>query len=314
MAGVSQSTESQSARLLAEAGAPLMRTWRRSGATAAVPVPISTGGADPRRHREAAGAAAPRHLAEARAPQTAPRRQQRYRLKHIGLPCAILAGEDHEARPRRHQKVGIGTEIGQAQPVDRHAHSLEQAPPPSQLAVIGLGDAAMKEIEPEIAAHEVDGNRLTLLADGPQRLEALIGLVDEARTSLRLLYYIWNEDESGTRLRDALVRAAERGVEVALLVDGFGASDATRRLFRAASEAGARFCRFVPRYGRRYLLRNHQKLALADGRRVIIGGFNISDDYFGTIAEGAWRDLGLSSRATASIAWSTISNPCSPGR
>src|SRR4029078_11528627 len=113
--------------------------------------------------------------------------------------------------------------------------------PPSQLAVIGLGGATMKEVEPEIAAHEVDGNRLTLLPDGPQRLGALIGLIDGARTSLRLLYYIWCEDESGTAVRDALVRAAERGVEVALLVDGFGASDAREGFFAPLSEAGARF-------------------------------------------------------------------------
>jgi cardiolipin synthase len=150
----------------------------------------------------------------------------------------------------------------------------------------------MKDAEPDIATHEVAGNKLTLLPDGPQRLEALIGLIDGARTSLRLLYYIWCEDGSGTRVRDALVRAAERGVEVALLVDGFGTA-AGEGFFAPLSQAGARFCRFVPRFGRRYLLRNHQKLALADGRRVIIGGFNISDDYFGTIAEGAWRDLGL---------------------
>src|SRR4051812_36732735 len=151
----------------------------------------------------------------------------------------------------------------------------------------------MKDAAPEIAPHEVAGNRLTLLPDGPQRLDALIGLIDEARESLRLLYYIWCEDEAGTRVRDALVRAAQRGIEVALLVDGFGAADAKEGFFAPLAEAGARFCRFVPRYGRRYLLRNHQKLALADGRKVIIGGFNISDDYFGTIAEGAWRDLGL---------------------
>ena len=150
----------------------------------------------------------------------------------------------------------------------------------------------MSEADPKIA-HEVAGNRLTLLADGPERLDALIGLIDGARESLRLLYYIWCEDEAGTRVRDALVRAAERGVDVALLVDGFGASDVKEGFFAPLAEAGARFCRFVPRYGRRYLLRNHQKLALADGSKVIIGGFNISDDYFGTIAEGAWRDLGL---------------------
>jgi cardiolipin synthase len=151
----------------------------------------------------------------------------------------------------------------------------------------------MEDVEQKIATHEVGGNKLTLLPDGPQRLDALIALIDEARDSLRLLYYIWCQDDSGTRVRDALVMAAERGVEVALLVDGFGASDAKEDFFAPLSKAGARFCRFVPRYGRRYLLRNHQKLALADGRRVIIGGFNISDDYFGTIEAGAWRDLGL---------------------
>jgi len=151
----------------------------------------------------------------------------------------------------------------------------------------------MSDAEPKIAPHEIAGNRLTLLADGPERLDALIGLIDGARQSLRMLYYIWCEDESGTRVRDALVRAAERGVEVALLVDGFGAADVKESFFAPLAEAGARFCRFVPRWGRRYLLRNHQKLALADGRKVIIGGFNISDDYFGSIEAGDWRDLGL---------------------
>jgi cardiolipin synthase len=151
----------------------------------------------------------------------------------------------------------------------------------------------MSEAGTKIAPLEVAGNRLTLLADGPERLEALIGLIDGAKETLRLLYYIWCEDEAGTRVRDALIGAAARGVEVALLVDGFGAANAKEPFFEPLAEAGVRFCRFVPRYGRRYLLRNHQKLALADGRRVIIGGFNISDDYFGTIEAGAWRDLGL---------------------
>lgn len=140
---------------------------------------------------------------------------------------------------------------------------------------------------------DVAGNRLTPLTQGPQRLDALIALIDGAQESLRLLYYIWCEDKAGTLVRDALVRAAERGVSVAVLVDGYGASWAKEEFFHPLVAAGARFCRFVPRWGRRYLLRNHQKLALADGRKVIIGGFNISDDYFGTIEEGAWRDLGL---------------------
>ena len=139
---------------------------------------------------------------------------------------------------------------------------------------------------------EVEGNRLTLLADGPDRLSALLDLIEGAKDSLRFLYYMFMDDKSGTRVRDALIAAAGRGVRVWLLVDGFG-STANREFFRPLEAAGIAFCQFSPKLGRRYLLRNHQKLALADEARVIIGGFNVSDDYFGTVESGAWRDIGL---------------------
>src|SRR4051794_11031170 len=76
----------------------------------------------------------------------------------------------------------------------------------------------------EAVSVEVAGNRLTLLADGPERLEALIALLDGAKESLRVLYYIFLDDAAGTRVRDALIAASGRGVEVSLLVDGFGAT------------------------------------------------------------------------------------------
>lgn len=140
---------------------------------------------------------------------------------------------------------------------------------------------------------DVAGNRLTLLPDGPERLDALIRLIDEATETLRLLYYIFLGDAAGARVRDALIAAVERGVKVSLLVDGFGSDAAKEEFFQPLIDSACQFCRFSPKLGRRYLLRNHQKLALADGRRVIIGGFNVADDYFGTVASGAWRDLGL---------------------
>ncbi len=147
-------------------------------------------------------------------------------------------------------------------------------------------------------AFEVAGNQLTLLTEGPDRLAALTDLINGARQSLRMLYYIYADDHAGRQVRDALIAAAKRGVKVALIVDGFGSDDAAdRRFFDPLGPAGVSVCRFMPRLGRRYLLRNHQKLALADGEtgdsRIIIGGFNIEDDYFGTVDEKAWRDLGL---------------------
>ena len=155
-----------------------------------------------------------------------------------------------------------------------------------------MADANPHRSAPDVAA-TVDGNRLTLLPDGPERLAALIALIEEAQESLRFLYYMFLDDESGGRVRDALLAAAERGVQVSLLVDGFGSDAAKAAFFQPLIDGDVDFCRFSARYGRRYLLRNHQKLALADGRRVLIGGFNVSDDYFGTVESGAWRDLGL---------------------
>ncbi|NJR79663.1 phospholipase D-like domain-containing protein [Sphingomonas corticis] len=141
----------------------------------------------------------------------------------------------------------------------------------------------------------VDGNRLTLLDTGPRRLDAVLALIERAHTSLRMIFYIYADDHAGRRVNAALTAAARRGVKVALIVDGFGADRAD--FFRPLEAAGVGVCRFSPRFGRRYLLRNHQKLALADAEtadaRIITGGFNIEDDYFGTPADQAWRDLGL---------------------
>ena len=142
---------------------------------------------------------------------------------------------------------------------------------------------------------EVAGSRFALLASGHERLAALIDLIDGATDRLRLLYYIFADDDVGRRVRDRLTAASARGVKVALIVDGFGsATSGDAPLFAPLKEAGADVCVFHPRWGRRFLMRNHQKLALADGRRAIVGGFNVAELYFADAGETAWRDLGLS--------------------
>ena len=143
----------------------------------------------------------------------------------------------------------------------------------------------------------VEGNRLVLLPDGPDRLEAVLDLIGNAKTSLRLLYYILAGDYSGKRVRDALLAACKRGVSVSVLIDDFGSSKNPDNFFASLRDAGARICRFHPSWGRRYLIRNHQKMLLVDGEtdqsRVLIGGFNIEDDYFRRSDDGGWRDIGL---------------------
>lgn len=137
----------------------------------------------------------------------------------------------------------------------------------------------------------VGGNRLEALETGEDRLAAILDLIDNARESLRVIFYIFAGDKAGTAVRDALVRAARRGVVVRLLLDGYGSSGTDAKFFQPIADAGGAFCMFLPSYGRRYLIRNHQKLVIADERRTIIGGANVETAYLSDEGGKTWRDL-----------------------
>lgn len=140
---------------------------------------------------------------------------------------------------------------------------------------------------------EVGGNRLTLLPGGKERLDAILDLIGSAKEHLRLLYYMFTDDQAGEAVRDALVDAAGRGVHVDLLVDGFGCGGVKEEFLADLKAAGGSYCIFHPSYGRRYLIRNHQKLALADGKVALIGGSNINLEYLCDDRDDRWRDLWL---------------------
>jgi len=155
--------------------------------------------------------------------------------------------------------------------------------------------AAQPSPEPPRAkiSARIDGNHFTVLETGQERIAALLELIAAANESLRLVFYIFASDDSGRAVRDALIEAANRGVKVWLLLDGFGCSAAEPDFFQPLEDAGGKFCRFLPSYGRRYLIRNHQKLAIADEKRAIIGGANIEQTYLDDSNEKHWRDLWL---------------------
>lgn len=140
---------------------------------------------------------------------------------------------------------------------------------------------------------EVAGNKLCLLSSGSHRLRAILDLIDGARTDLRLIYYMFTEDSAGTAVLAALTRAAARGVAVRLIVDGFGCGNVDPDFLEPLKDAGGHYRIFHPSYGRRYLIRNHQKLAIADGRTALIGGANINRAYLEDDKDDGWRDLWL---------------------
>src|SRR4051812_34537833 len=99
---------------------------------------------------------------------------------------------------------------------------------------------------------KVDGNRLELIEGGAERLDLLLELIAGATASVKLLFYMFDPDPVGTRVRDALVEASRRGIEVKLLIDGFG-SAAPVNFFADLEEGGGETRVFNSTYGRSYL-------------------------------------------------------------
>jgi len=139
---------------------------------------------------------------------------------------------------------------------------------------------------------EVAGNRLEIIERGDARLRAVLDLIAGATTKLNVLMYMFNADEAGDLVRNALDEAACRGVDVKLLIDGFG-SAAPHPFLEVLRKSGGDYCVFNPTWGRRYLVRNHQKIIVADERVAIIGGANIDETYLTDTGPEHWRDLWL---------------------
>ena len=152
--------------------------------------------------------------------------------------------------------------------------------------------------DPEPFEVDAKGQHLTLYPAGADRRRALIELTEGARTSLKVVFYIFAEDEVSTEFRDAMVRAAKRGVDVTLIIDRFGAA-ATDEFLKPLTDAGGTFCCFSPRKSQRYLIRNHQKMVIADDELAMFGGFNIEDDYFAPPENNGWNDIAIKVRGTA---------------
>ena len=129
----------------------------------------------------------------------------------------------------------------------------------------------------------LEGNAIRLLRSGTEYFPALEAAIREARTEIHLETYIFAGDATGLRFVDALSGAAQRGVAVRVLIDGFGARDMPRALRDRLRDAGVRLLVFRPDISpiglkRQRLRRMHRKLAVVDARIAFIGGINIVDD------------------------------------
>jgi len=120
------------------------------------------------------------------------------------------------------------------------------------------------------------GNRLTPLANGDNAYPAMLGAIDGALLSISLSTYIFDGDRVGRLFVDALKRAADRGVEVRVIIDALGEKYSWPTARRLLKGSRVKVGRFLPlRQGWYVNLRNHRKILVVDGCKAFTGGMNI---------------------------------------
>lgn len=131
------------------------------------------------------------------------------------------------------------------------------------------------------------------LRSGGEAFPAMLEAIDAARRTIRLEMYIYSAESPGDKIRDALVRAAQRGAQVRVLLDALGSFPLSATFWQPLVDAGGKFRWFNPiRFGR-IPYRNHRKLLVCDDEVAFVGGFNIAPEYDGDGVTKGWRDLGM---------------------
>lgn len=137
------------------------------------------------------------------------------------------------------------------------------------------------------------GNDITLLCNGEAYFPELLSAIDTASSTIGLETYLYADDAVGQAVTTSLCAAAERGVDVRLVVDGFGARNLDLHHLPRLQQSGVQVRIFRPEHhlwrhllsGKRSRLRRmHRKMALFDGHTAFVGGINIIDDTTGNPA------------------------------
>lgn len=146
----------------------------------------------------------------------------------------------------------------------------------------------------------VPGNDVKLIENGEEFYPRVFDCIANAKREVIIETFILFEDEVGLALRDVLVEAAQRGVRVDIMVDGFGSPDLSDDYVLSLTRAGVKLRVFDPGTRLRVLgqrlnviRRMHRKIVVVDGTRAIVGGINFSLDHLRTFGPMAKQDYAV---------------------
>ena len=154
-------------------------------------------------------------------------------------------------------------------------------------------------------------NRISLVHSGEDFFSLLFKLIEKASQVIHVQTYIYENDETGRKVAEALKEAVKRGVSVYLHVDGYASQRLGKHFRKVMEEAGVHFKFFAPLLKSRHFYfgrRLHQKVFVVDGLYSLVGGLNISNRYNNMPDEQAWFDLALYCEGEASYQLHLICN------
>lgn len=160
-----------------------------------------------------------------------------------------------------------------------------------------------RSVQPQVKSHEGETGVYSLL-DGTEALVSRIRALSWADRTADLQYYIWHDDLTGRLLLSAVLRAADRGVRVRLLLDDLNLGPYERTLaildlhpnieVRLANPFANRIWRFLDLFRFSQINRRmHNKVLIADNQVAIMGGRNIGDEYFAASDSMNFSDFDL---------------------
>ncbi|MCG8906962.1 MULTISPECIES: cardiolipin synthase ClsB [Pseudomonas] len=146
-----------------------------------------------------------------------------------------------------------------------------------------------------------DGNRVELLINGEAFYPSVFQAIEEARQEVLLETFILRDDKVGRGLRQVLIDAAQRGVRVDVIADGYGTPDLDASFLGGLLDAGVRLHLFDPQrplLGMRTNLfrRLHRKHVVVDGQVGFVGGINFCADHLADFGVMAKQDYAVKVR------------------
>ena len=138
--------------------------------------------------------------------------------------------------------------------------------------------------------------KLELVHSGEDYFTRLETIIREAHSQIYLQMYLFENDATGKKIINALKEAAQRKVEIYVLLDGLGSLTFPAELQKELKYDGINIRFFAPLLSTYtfYLGRRlHRKVVVADAKVALVGGINIADKYHGSATEKPWLDYAL---------------------